>query len=135
MDRQVHPRSRLAPASRGHCLKSTQAWRPAQRCSCRIFHLRLRQPEPHVHLAVHRRGGGEVLLGLLVVARPPVQLAEAEVAVGDEGAHASRLGDSQRLAMLPDGRRFRWQISSSRDFTEEPVYPGLGSARFPFNCK
>ena len=53
-------------------------------------HLRLGllQPEPHVHLAVHRRRGGEVLLGLLALARAPVELAEAEVAVGDEGAHA-----------------------------------------------
>jgi hypothetical protein len=45
------------------------------------------QPEPHVHLAVHRRGGGEVLLSLLPLAQPPVELAEAEVAMGDQRAH------------------------------------------------
>ena len=62
--------------------------------------LRLLQPEPHVHLAVHRRRGGEVLLRLLALARAPVELAEAEVAVGDERAHAARLGESQCLAVV-----------------------------------
>jgi hypothetical protein len=69
--------------------------------SCQLGHrpLRLLQPEPHVHLAVHRRGGGEVLVGLLALARAPVQLAEAEVAVGDEGAHAEFVRDAERLAI------------------------------------
>src|SRR5262245_11148513 len=51
--------------------------------------LRLRplQPVRHPHLAVHRRRGGEVLLRLLALARASAELAEAEVAVGDEGAH------------------------------------------------
>src|SRR5215470_11112006 len=49
--------------------------------------LRLLQPEPHAHLAVHRGRGGEVLPRLLAVARPPVEFAEAEVAVGSEGPH------------------------------------------------
>jgi hypothetical protein len=36
----------------------------------------------------------------LLSARPPVELAEAEVAVGNEGAHASGLGERQRLAVV-----------------------------------
>src|SRR2546426_5570263 len=70
--------------------------------SGQIPHLRLRllQPEPHVHVAVHRRRGGEVLLGLLALARAPGELAEAEVAVRDERAHAARLGEGQRLAVV-----------------------------------
>ncbi len=52
----------------------------------------LLQIELHVHLAVHRGGGGEVLTGLLALARAPVELAEAEVAVGDERAHAELFG-------------------------------------------
>src|SRR5262245_56839207 len=36
---------------------------------------------------VHRRRGGEMLLRLLALAGAPVELPEAEVAVGDEGAH------------------------------------------------
>src|SRR2546422_6872104 len=43
--------------------------------------LRLLQPEVHVHLAVHRRRGGEVLLGRYTLACAPVQFAEAEVAI------------------------------------------------------
>src|SRR5215470_16020835 len=57
--------------------------------------LRLLQPVRHPHLAVHRRRGGEVLLRLLALARAPVELAEAEVAVGDEGAHGAGLGECQ----------------------------------------
>src|SRR5262245_4678823 len=41
------------------------------------FCFRLLQPDLHVHLAVHRRRGGEVLLRLLALARAPVELAEA----------------------------------------------------------
>ena len=41
-----------------------------------------------------------MLLRLLPLARAPVALAEAEVAVGDEGAHAARLGERQRLAVV-----------------------------------
>src|SRR5262249_13799033 len=49
--------------------------------------LRLLQPVRHPHLAVHRRRGGQVLLRLLALARARVELAEAQVAVGDFGAH------------------------------------------------
>src|SRR6202022_5102035 len=55
--------------------------------------LRLLQPEAHVHLAVHRRRGDEVLLSLLPPARAPVELAEAEVAVGDLRAGPKLAGD------------------------------------------
>src|SRR5262245_36803549 len=39
-----------------------------------------------------------MFLRLLALARAPVELAEAEVAVGDEGTHAARLGQRQRRA-------------------------------------
>jgi hypothetical protein len=39
-----------------------------------------------------------VLLGLLALARAPVELAEAEVAVGDEEAHAARLARATAAA-------------------------------------
>mgnify|MGYP003694201217 CR=1 FL=1 len=53
------------------------------------FRLRLLSQNRHPHLAVHRRRGGEVLLRLLALARAPVELAEAEVAVGGRSACAS----------------------------------------------
>jgi hypothetical protein len=37
-----------------------------------------------------------MLLHLLALARAPVELAEAEVAVGDEGAHPELLGERER---------------------------------------
>jgi hypothetical protein len=38
-----------------------------------------------------------MLLGLLALIRAPVELAEAEVAVGEEGAHAKMVGATSRL--------------------------------------
>jgi hypothetical protein len=67
--------------------------------TCRLL-LRLLQPVRHAHLAVHRRRNGEVFLGLLALVRTAVELAEAEVAVGDEGAHAARLGEGKRFAVV-----------------------------------
>jgi len=54
-------------------------------------------PEPHVHLAVHRRRGGQVLSGLLQLARAPKEPGETEVATGDEGVHLQLLGERERV--------------------------------------
>src|SRR4029434_3108481 len=62
------------------------------------FRLRLLQPVRHPHFAVHRRRGGEVVARVLALADAPGELAEAEVAVGDERAHAELAGEHQRLA-------------------------------------
>src|SRR5262249_25525707 len=55
------------------------------RFGLRLPHLRLCLLESvrHPRLAVHRRRGGEMLLGLLALVRAEVELAKAEV--GDEG--------------------------------------------------
>jgi hypothetical protein len=45
----------------------------------------LLQPEPHIHLAVHGRRRGEVLLRLRMLTHVQVELPEAAVAVRDEG--------------------------------------------------
>jgi len=42
----------------------------------------------------------ELLSRLFPLARAPVELSEAEVAMGDERAHASWLGKGQRLAVV-----------------------------------
>src|SRR5215831_12670812 len=67
----------------------------------RPLRLRLVQVEPHVHLAIHRRGGSQVLVTLLLLARAPVHLAEAEVAVGDDGPPSLRLGRHQGFPIAP----------------------------------
>jgi hypothetical protein len=50
--------------------------------------LRLLQPEAHIHLAIHRGAGAEVISGLRPVTHSPVQLAKAEIAMSYERAHA-----------------------------------------------
>jgi hypothetical protein len=65
--------------------------------------LRLLQEEGHAHLAVHRQRGLEVFVGLRPVARSAVELAEAEVAMGDEGAHAELAGEGQALVVVAFG--------------------------------
>jgi hypothetical protein len=63
-------------------------------------------------------------LDLLALARAPVQLAEAEVAVGDERAQAEFVGQRHSLAVafcrLNVGR-----LLTCRDFCEGPECPGL----------
>src|SRR5262249_46801146 len=86
--------------------------------------LRLLQPVRHVHFAIHRRRGGEVLLGLLALAGAPVELAEAEVAVGDERAYAELVGERQRLSVVP-GCVFA--ASGRRDVSDEAEGVGLVS--------
>src|SRR5262249_20931750 len=62
--------------------------------------LRLLQPEGHAHLAVHRGGGGQMHLRLRLIARAPVELAEAEVAVGDQGPHVQFASERERRFKL-----------------------------------
>src|SRR5215831_18833591 len=66
--------------------------------------LSLLQPVRHAHLAVHRRGSGEVLAGLLTLSRAPVEFAEAEVAVGDERSHAELGGERHSLLEMRSSR-------------------------------
>src|SRR5215469_2650964 len=69
--------------------------------------LRLREPEAHIHLAVHRRRGGEVLARLLALARASAELAKAEMAVGDERAHAKLPGQRESFAIARARARMR----------------------------
>src|SRR5438445_6352874 len=60
-----------------------------------------------------------MLLRLLALAHAPVQLAEAEVAVGDEGAHAARLGERQRLAVVSLAALGVEPVGMGRDVAEQ----------------
>ncbi len=71
--------------------------------SVRVSTFGLFQPVRHAHLAEHRRRGREVLLRLLVLARAPVELAESEMAVGDQRAHTELVSRSERLPVARRG--------------------------------
>src|SRR5262249_33265152 len=60
------------------------------------IHFPLLEPEVHVHLAVHGGRDGEILAGPLRIAAA-VELAQAEVAMRDQRAHAVRLGERKCL--------------------------------------
>ena len=60
-----------------------------------------------------------MLAGLLALARAPVELAEAEVAVGDERAHAQRLGEGQGLAIVGLGALGVEAVGMGRDVAEQ----------------
>ena len=61
--------------------------------------LRLLKPKPHVHLAVHRGRGREVLANVLALADAAVQLAEPEVACLVRGKDSRQLLE-QRLGFF-----------------------------------
>src|SRR3990170_3138461 len=109
--------------------------RPDTRQSCQLVQtsLRLLQPEPHVHLAVHRRRRAEMLLRLLALVRVRVELAEAEVTVGDEGAHAELLGERERVTEVAVS--VLRGIAAGGDLTEEPEGPRFVTALTAFAGK
>ena len=80
----------------------------------------IREPEPrmsisrYIVVAVVRCS-----LRLLALARAPVELAEAEVAVGDERAHAARLGERQRLAVVGLAALGIEPVGMGRDVAEQ----------------
>ena len=53
----------------------------------------LLQPVGHTHFAVHFRRGGEVLLGLRGIPSAAIELAESNVAMGNDWAHAAGLSE------------------------------------------
>ena len=61
--------------------------------------LGLLQPEPHVHLTVHRRGGLKVSIPFDSPSSAEVQLRQASVAVGHQRAHTKLLRESVRLTV------------------------------------
>ena len=66
---------------------------------------------------------------LMTIARAPVELAETEVTVGDEGAHAARLGERQRF---PVGRLGLLNIGGTgvgMDFGQREQRPRLTPTR------
>jgi hypothetical protein len=74
-----------------------------------------------------------VLVGLLALVHAPVELAEAEVAVGDEGAHAERLGEREGVTIAA-GRVLRG-IAVGGDLADEPKGPRLVAALTTFASK
>src|SRR6516162_175205 len=90
------------------------------------FRLRLLQPEAHVHLAVHRRRRREMLLCLRLLPGAPVELPEAEVAVGLERAHTHLLGRRERLTIVGLGTLGLGRIAIHHDLAKKSE--GLGEA-------
>src|SRR5215471_1076089 len=82
------------------------------------------QPEGHVHLAVHRRRGGEVLAGVVPLAPALVENTETPVTVSDKGTHAPRFGEGQRLTVVGLGGVGVTALRMGRDVTEQ--VPGVG---------
>jgi hypothetical protein len=64
-----------------------------------------------------------VLLSLHALAGSPVEPAEAEVAVGDEGAHPQLLGERERVTVVAVS--VLWGIAAGGDLAEETEGPRL----------
>jgi hypothetical protein len=67
------------------------------------FRLHLREPEAHVHLAVHVFRSGEVLVGATWIARATMNASQAEKAMSGERPHAARFGEHQRCPVVSGG--------------------------------
>jgi hypothetical protein len=89
------------------------------------------QPEGHVHGAVQRASGGQLRVGLFYPPYPPIQGAEAVVAVGLERAHTEFIGQGQGLPVvvaLKDGsimeREFRARLIERTNLSDTCSCPG-----------
>ena len=60
-----------------------------------------------------------MLASLVLLPRAPGELAEAEVTVGDERAHAARLGEGQRLAVVGLAALGVEAVGMGRDIAEQ----------------
>ena len=80
--------------------------------------LGLRQPEGHVHGAVHTDGGGQGYTGPLTTTGLAVQPAQPVVAVGYERAHAECLCQGQGLLVMGFGLRDIGRIGVGMDNTK-----------------
>src|SRR5215468_6767143 len=58
------------------------------------------RPVCHFHFAIHRPCDCELFLSATLIASATVHFAQAEVAVGDEWAHAAWLREGQSLAVI-----------------------------------
>src|SRR5215813_5865588 len=77
------------------------------------------EPEGHRHLAVHVLREGEVALRIGHSPRTAMECTEAEVAVGDERAHAPRLGEGHGLAVIALATFGIEAIGMGRDVAEQ----------------
>ena len=87
-------------ASAVRCKPTTRAW-------------------PVFSVAPHRRHDGEALLAQLKVARAAKQFAETQVAVRNKRAHAARLGERQRLAVVSLAALGTQLLRMGRDVAEQ----------------
>ena len=97
-------------------------------CEPSRLRLRLLQVKPHVHLAVHRGGDSEMLVCLLDLARPPVEFAEAEVAMGDERAQTELPSECAGVVVSSFSSSGGRRITGGGDLAEEPERHDLVSA-------
>jgi hypothetical protein len=74
--------------------------------------------------------------GQVALSAPPVELGEAEVAVGDEREHAARLGQGQRLAIVGRSALGIEPVGMGRDVAEQVQRVGCvpGLTRGAFYC-
>src|SRR2546430_95989 len=89
-------------------------------------------PELHVHFTVRRRRSLEILAGLRLLPCPAVQLAEAEVAVVDEGGMPSSVASAMAwpkessacsIGRIDSGRRFAGPTPRRRAARARPAAP------------
>src|ERR1700730_4697442 len=89
--------------------------------------LGLLQPEPHAHLVEQARCGCELFRRPLI-ACSPVKLADAELAISDERAHAQLYGQSCGTGVMGFGRHHVQAVATCGRLAEEVMGPSLVTA-------
>jgi hypothetical protein len=89
--------------------------------------LGLRDVTPHVQLTKDRRGGGELCLRVGLIARPPVEGPEPEVAVRRERTHVQASRERERLSVCGFGVYRQQSLGQFPSGTHPPLNAGRRS--------
>src|SRR5215813_3516050 len=85
-------------------------------------------PERHLHRAEQSGGSSKLRLGFLVRAALPVDLAEAEMAAGDERLHAEIRSKADSLAVIVLGLGGARWVAMGRDLGDKTETPALDTS-------
>src|SRR6267142_6835840 len=85
----------------------------------------LSQPEAHLHLAVHRRGGREMFTSFLMPSHASTEPAQTQMAVGDDRAHIQFIGEDYGLPVERFSLLVIRRAAMRCDLAQCPEGPGL----------
>ena len=91
-------------------------------------------PKAHVHFAIYSHRVHEILSGVLRLTAAAIELAQPEMAMGDEWTHPVQLGERQRCSVMGRAGFGIEQVLMGRDVPEQTVGMSRKTGLAPRGC-